>query len=58
MLAPILWSSNLFIEILIKVTLISWDTADSESIGTRDSSMTSKPTVKLKMFKEIYAACQ
>jgi len=58
MLTPNLWSSNLFIEILIKVTLIFWYAADSECIGTSDISMTSKPTVKLKIFKEIYAACK
>jgi ssDNA-binding replication factor A large subunit len=43
------------IEILIKATLIFWDADDSESIGMRDSSMTSKQTVKLKIFKEMYA---
>jgi hypothetical protein len=58
MLTPNLLSSYLFTEILIKVTFIFWDTADSEHIGTRDSSMTSKLTVKLKIFKEIYAACK
>jgi hypothetical protein len=56
MLTPNLWSSNLFIEILIKTTLIFWDADDSESIGMRDSSMTSKQTEKLKIFKEMYAA--
>jgi len=53
MLAPNFWISKLFIEILIKVTLILWDADDRGSIGTRDNSMTSKPTVKLKIFKEI-----
>jgi hypothetical protein len=58
MLTPNLWNSNISIEILIKVTLIFWDAADSESIGTRDSITSSKPAVKLEIFKEIYAACK